>query len=219
MCGWCAATLDPSGVAHRYRLPVTGRAAAALDHLIGLSRVEATAFADRALQRRWLDPADLSCRLAQPHRGNVLLRKVVATLQLGAEAESERVLQRLLRAHRLDGWRSNYPVLVNGVIRARIDLAFPAQRLAIEVDGFAYHSDRDRFQRDRTRQNELMLLGWTVLRFTWADLTRQPEQVVQQIKLALATLDQRVEFLKPSDRRSELQFLRTHGRLLSASSR
>ena len=52
---------------------------------------------------------------------------------------------------------------------ARIDVAFREQRIAIEVDGFAYHSDRARFQRDRSRQNLLVGLGWTVLRFTWDD--------------------------------------------------
>ena len=36
---------------------------------------------------------------------------------------------------------------------------------AIEVDGMAHHVDVDRFRRDRRRQNALVALGWTVLRF------------------------------------------------------
>jgi very-short-patch-repair endonuclease len=40
--------------------------------------------------------------------------------------------------------------------------------VAVEIDGFAFHHAPDRFQRDRTRQNALVGLGWTVLRFTWA---------------------------------------------------
>jgi very-short-patch-repair endonuclease len=75
---------------------------------------------------------------------------------------------------------------VAGVIRARIDLAFVDLRIAIEVDGFAYHSDRSRFQRDRSRQNLLVGLGWTVLRFTWEDVTRRPDEVIQMIRAALA---------------------------------
>lgn len=43
--------------------------------------------------------------------------------------------------------------------------------LAIEVDGWAWHSDVDRFAHDRRRRNALMLAGWTVSRFTWQDLT------------------------------------------------
>ena len=44
---------------------------------------------------------------------------------------------------------------------------YPELKLAIEVDGFEHHSSPDAFQRDRTRQNRLVALGWTVLRFTW----------------------------------------------------
>ena len=47
-----------------------------------------------------------------------------------------------------------------------VDLAYPEQRLAIEVDGYAFHSDRTTFDRDRRRQNDLVNAGWIVLRFT-----------------------------------------------------
>jgi hypothetical protein len=38
--------------------------------------------------------------------------------------------------------------------------------IAVELDGFAYHSDRDAFTYDRLRQNDLQLLGWRILRFS-----------------------------------------------------
>src|SRR5262249_30945006 len=41
-----------------------------------------------------------------------------------------------------------------------------AQRVAIELDGFAYHSSRSAFIYDRVRQNDLIALGFTVLRFS-----------------------------------------------------
>ena len=47
-------------------------------------------------------------------------------------------------------------------------------RFDFEIDGRAFHSDADRFQRDRTRQNRLVGAGWTVLRFTWNDLRDRP---------------------------------------------
>ncbi|MBM3659047.1 MAG: DUF559 domain-containing protein [Actinobacteria bacterium] len=47
-----------------------------------------------------------------------------------------------------------------------LDLAYPEHHLAIEVDGFDYHRTRDAFDRDRSRQNDLVGRGWTVLRFT-----------------------------------------------------
>ena len=47
-----------------------------------------------------------------------------------------------------------------------LDLAYPQVKLAIEVDGFEYHRGRGVFDRDRSRQNDLVRAGWTVLRFT-----------------------------------------------------
>lgn len=178
--------LLPANRDNRYGLPVTVRSLAAIDHLVTLPLSEACAFTDRALQRGWLYQPDLIARLSSPQQGNRLLRRVLARLAEGAESEAERLLYRLLRANGITGWVGNHRVLVDGVIRARVDLAFVELRIAIEVDGFAYHSDRDRFQRDRSRQNLLVGLGWTVLRFTWTDLHDRPDYVLAMIVAQLA---------------------------------
>jgi hypothetical protein len=68
-----------------------------------------------------------------------------------------------------------------------VDLAWPAQRVAVECDGLAHHFGRQRLQWDDTRQNRLVLLGWTVLRFTWQDVADRPDLVLTQIRDALAT--------------------------------
>ena len=44
------------------------------------------------------------------------------------------------------------------------------------------------FQADRTRQNRLVAAGYTVLRFTWADLTLRPDDVGTQVAATLARL-------------------------------
>jgi hypothetical protein len=72
-----------------------------------------------------------------------------------------------------------------GKLEYWIDDAFGARRLAVEVDGWAWHSDVDRFAQDRRRQNALVLAGWTVLRFTWHDLMSRPQAVVAEIRAAL----------------------------------
>ena len=59
------------------------------------------------------------------------------------------------------------------------------ERLAIEIDGWAWHHSPDRFQRDRAKQNQLVGAGWTVLRFTWFDLTNRPDDVIRQVRAAL----------------------------------
>ena len=48
-----------------------------------------------------------------------------------------------------------------------VDIAFPDRRLIIELDGWASHGVRSAFEPDRIRGNELLLLGWHLLRFTW----------------------------------------------------
>jgi very-short-patch-repair endonuclease len=66
-----------------------------------------------------------------------------------------------------------------------VDVAFGQVRLAIEVDGWAFHTTPARFQRDRQRQNRLVAAGWTVLRFTWHDLTDRPDYVLATVRALL----------------------------------
>lgn len=68
---------------------------------------------------------------------------------------------------------------------AEFDLAYPWARVAIECDSQEWHG-ATRFQHDRTRQNAVVLLGWTVLRFTWRDLVERPGCVVATVHAALA---------------------------------
>ncbi|HLY32932.1 MAG TPA: DUF559 domain-containing protein, partial [Jatrophihabitantaceae bacterium] len=100
----------------------------------------------------------------------------------GAASMSERRLHRILRASRIRGWIPNYQLWMDGSLIAVLDVAIPDLKIAIEVDGMAYHVDVERFQRDRTRQNALVALGWTVLRFTWSDLTERPDYVARAIR-------------------------------------
>jgi hypothetical protein len=48
----------------------------------------------------------------------------------------------------------------------RLDLAYPDLKIAIEYDGWDWHSRRSSFDGDRARQNPLELAGWLVLRYT-----------------------------------------------------
>jgi len=169
----------------RSGLPVSARSDAALEHVIALGRIRGTEFADRALQRRWLTTRDLDRRLDQKAPGNAVLRQVRSTLEVGAEAESERMLHQLLREAGLSGWTANPRLVIAGQV-VRPDIVFEKLKLAIEADGFRYHSKSGRYQHDRTRQNALVLAGWMVLRFTWEDLTERPQYVVDQIRAAIS---------------------------------
>ena len=65
------------------------------------------------------------------------------------------------------------------------DVLFREARVVVEVDGWAAHSDREAFERDRQRQNVLVNAGYVVLRFTWRDLTEREPTVVAQIREAV----------------------------------
>jgi hypothetical protein len=68
---------------------------------------------------------------------------------------------------------------------AEVDLAYPTHKIAIELDG-AIHLDPEVHERDLPRQNDLVLVGWTVLRFTYERFRAHPERVVAEIRAALA---------------------------------
>lgn len=73
-------------------------------------------------------------------------------------------------------------VVVNGD-RYRIDLAYPRERIAIELDGYDSHRTRSDFDHDRARGNQLVLAGWTLLRFT---SNTPPAELVAAVAAALA---------------------------------
>lgn len=71
--------------------------------------------------------------------------------------------------------------------RFRVDIAIVARRVAVEVDGYRHHGRfKADFQRDRTRQNLLVLHGWRVLRFTAADIRGDLVGVLGTLRTACA---------------------------------
>lgn len=109
--------------------------------------------------------------------GSPVARRLLRAASSGAESEAERRLVKLLDEHHITGWQANLPV---GPYR--VDFAFTGdKKVAIEVDGWAFHTDPATFARDRRRQNYLVLNGWQVLRFTWLDLTEYPDRVIATI--------------------------------------
>ncbi len=67
---------------------------------------------------------------------------------------------------------------------AEVDLAYPALRIAIELDGPVHLDERVR-ERDLPRQNDLVLVGWTVLRFTYKRFQEHPERLIAEIRDAI----------------------------------
>ncbi len=75
----------------------------------------------------------------------------------------------------------------------RIDFAVnttDGRRIALELDGFRTHvqeMDPEQFGRQLRRQNELVLAGWQVLRFSFRQLTQEAEACRQMVRRALTS--------------------------------
>jgi very-short-patch-repair endonuclease len=64
--------------------------------------------------------------------------------------------------------------------RYRLDFALPDRKIGIELDGHAWHSKPEAFTRDRSRQRELELDGWRIVRFSGAEIMRDAGECVRQ---------------------------------------
>jgi hypothetical protein len=157
----------------RTGIPVTTPARTILEcsPLIG---VRATAhMTDDLVRRKLMRYGDLrSCtaRLAGPGRRRLsIVREVLANRLPGYDPGDSnlevRALDVIARAG-LPAPVQQHPVQLPDGRRARIDLAYPDQMVAIEMDGWKWHGQRGAFDRDRARANELVALGWRVVRFT-----------------------------------------------------
>lgn len=107
-------------------------------------------------------------------------RSVAAGARPGSDSGVESILRQRLVAR---GHTVEQQVAVPGVGRvdSRVDGV-----LFVEVDGFAFHSDRQSFERDRTRDTGLALLGARRLRFPARDVLNDADAVVATIEAVLA---------------------------------
>jgi very-short-patch-repair endonuclease len=117
-------------------------------------------------------------------RGAAALRRALRTDPALTRSEAERRLLGLVRGAGLPAPRAN--VRVAG---REVDLLWPAQRLVVEVDGFAFHGSRHAFERDRRRDADLVAAGYRVVRFTWRQIAEEPLTVVARLARLLEVAD------------------------------
>jgi very-short-patch-repair endonuclease len=177
-------TLRPADVSRHQRIPVTTAARTILDlsAIVEIEKLEHACAEAHALKLAF-EP-DLREQLAynRGKRGAARLRRLLDRSRRPARVRSrlERELLKLIRASDLpepetEQWIGPYLV----------DFVWWAERLVVETDGLAFH-EHDRAQRrDRARTNDLQLRGYLVLRFTWAEVTQQPDWVLDEIARGL----------------------------------
>ena len=143
---------------------------------------------DAALQRHIeLDPLWTAHLRNKGRHGSPRARMLLIAAADGARSAAERLLAKLLHDNNITGWKANYPIA-----GYKVDAVFLKAKLAIETDGYAFHSSAEDFHNDRKRQNAIALLGFQVLRFTWLDLTEYPDRVLAEISRALGFVHENV---------------------------
>ena len=93
---------------------------------------------------------------------------------------------RLLKSSGLPRPVLQYQVTSGSRTIAFLDFAYPARLLAIETDGYRWHSGRIQWAHDRARDRELSLLGWRVIHVTWDELVEKPQDLVSAIRRFLS---------------------------------
>lgn len=151
-----------------------------------LPLVEAVVAVD-ALAHKCFDPADLLVRRAKRPgaRGCRRLDEVVALADPRAESPMETRLRLALIDAGLPRPEVQYQILDRDWYQiARVDLAYPDEKLALEYDG-AVHLDPRQRARDLRRDNELARHGWHTMRLDKHQLTANLARTISNIRAAL----------------------------------
>lgn len=176
--------IRPAEVTTVDEVPVTTPARTLLDLSASAEARELERAVAEAFARRLTSRSEIQELIAHyPRRpGIARLRSLleVATGPALTRSEAEERFLALVRRAELPEPEAN--VEVAGF---PVDFLWRSAGLVAEIDGFAYHSSRARFERDRRRDAVLVGAGFRVIRVTWRQLVRKHEALIASLGLAL----------------------------------
>jgi very-short-patch-repair endonuclease len=178
--------LLPVEVTSRIGFPLTTPERTWRDLAAVLAPPALLAVTDQLLQF-WCTSDDLARQLdLRPSgRGSARARSVLPLGDRKAGSPMESVLRWLLHTAGLPAPELQFVIsTASGAFVGAVDMAWPDRKVLVEFDGDV-HRDRKVFVGDLRRQNRLVAEGWTVLRFTSADVYGRPDEVVAAIRRAL----------------------------------
>ncbi len=136
-----------------------------------------------AARRRLVTAAGLIEALAERPNvgGHRTLAQAIDLVHDGCESELEALgVLGVFRHRSLPRSTGQYRLaLPDGSIR--LDRAWPEVKLAVELDGARHHTSPEDRRRDLARDTALAAQGWVVLRFTYADVRRDPDLVRRRV--------------------------------------
>jgi very-short-patch-repair endonuclease len=122
---------------------------------------------------------EASLHPALPGRGE--LERLIDLVAQGCQSELEIWgVREVLSGPGLPRFVQQYPVVLP-FGRVRLDAAVPELKVAVELDGAAFHGSPEARERDLRRDAALAALGWVVLRFSYRRLKREPEACRREI--------------------------------------
>jgi hypothetical protein len=139
-------------------------------------------------------------RCSRGRRGVARLRLLVSELDpqtASTRSELERRFLALCERVGLPPPEVNVPLEVAGVSLTP-DFLWRDARLVVEADGRKYHDTGTAFERDRRRDQRLMLAGWQVIRCTWRQVVDEPTDLARTLRKLLALQ------LRPTGRKLEI---------------
>lgn len=182
--------IRPVDWTRRGPVPVATAARTLLDLAAKMSEPDLEEAVDEAFRKGLLVPRRLLSFLRDPAleraAGSGILRSLASDRLAGGIPESvlESRMLATLRDFALPSPTRQLEVREQGRV-VRFDLAYPDQRLAIELDGRAPHWGKSRWQSDHDRHNVTEIAAWRTLRFTWSDVTERPLYVALTVGEAL----------------------------------
>lgn len=122
---------------------------------------------------------------ANGHRGASALRAVVADGPAPTRSELEDIVLDLIDRVTEERPEINAMLRLDGERPIRPDFLWRRLRLVIEADGAAWHDDKLTREDDAAKQAMLEARGYRVLRITWEQAVRHPQQTLARIRVAL----------------------------------
>jgi hypothetical protein len=125
----------------------------------------------------WLPALQMICRSGVPGSARLNSALAVHRPELAhTRSEIERLLVELCERHDL-------PLPTLNVYRHGwlVDATWDEQRLIVELDGHKGHRTKAQLESDHQRDLELRAAGYTILRYTWRQLTETPDAVALDI--------------------------------------
>ncbi len=118
--------------------------------------------------------------------GSGTVRKAIRLARNGVESPKETETRLMIRAARFAEPVVQHVVYDRGRFVARVDLAYPELRIAIEYEGDGHRTDKAQWRTDIRRQRELENLDWIVIRLTQADLDDGGAVLFTHLRSAIA---------------------------------